>query len=436
MAGDNCTPRRYVIAMGLWVLLLSSSIPAMNIAMDPLGYARVVGWRAASPTPQQLRFAAVGAWPVPHGTREAKILNVAYYAPDSVIFGSSTVWSYVDAGYAPLRKADGRSAFNFGLPGISAREMLAAFEHLVALHPPKLAIVGLEFYMFSADKATSPGFFDLPLAQRPSFRFDQWRFVARRLLSADYTQESAVMLFKPLGQWLGSWLGRPVYAAGQPEAAAEHTPRSDFLKLMSDTDRIMVTALYPAPGRPFRFVDDEGWSSMDAIRRMVAVARAHGIDLRFYISPNHARTFETIRLMGWWPEYEAWERELTEILAEDARTHAGQSPIPLWDFCCYNSVTADPLLSAPTATNGFRYFADSVHFKTEVGYMFMDRILGVDTRGQVPDDFGVMLTAANIDAHLSSINRGHEAYIAAHGEEVREIAAGLQSSGRLRPPAR
>jgi hypothetical protein len=68
--------------------------------------------------------------------------------------------------------------------------------------------------------------------------------------------------------------------------------------------------------------------------------------------------------------------------------------------------------------------------------MFLDRILGVDTRGQVPDDFGVKLTAANIDAHLSSINRGHQAYVAAHTEEVQEIEAVLQSSGRLRPQAR
>ena len=436
MAEGTGTPRRYVAAMGLWVLILAGGIPAVNIAVDPLGYARAVGWRSAHPTAYELQLAAVGRWPVPHGSREAKILNVARYAPEAVIFGSSTVWSYVDAGYGPMRKIDGRPAYNFGLAGVSAREMLAAFEHVVALHPPKLAIIGLEFYMFSADKPTSPGFFDLPLAQRPSYRFDRWRFVARRLLSSDYTWESAGMLFKPIGQWLGSWVGRRGSAVELASAPSAGNPRSDFLRLMSDTDRIMVAALYPAQGRPFRFVDDEGWSSIDAIRRIIAVGRAHDVDLRFYISPNHARTFETIRLLGWWTEYQAWERQLTALLADDARTHPDRPPIPLWDFCCYSSVTADPVVSAPTSTNGFRYFADSVHFKTEVGYMLLDRIFGTSAPGAIPDDFGVMVTALDIDEHLSEINRGHHAYVAAHSEEVKEIEAGLRSSGRLGPATR
>ena len=33
-------------------------------------------------------------------------------------------------------------------------EIAEAFAHVVALHPPRRAIVGLEFYMFSADKPT------------------------------------------------------------------------------------------------------------------------------------------------------------------------------------------------------------------------------------------------------------------------------------------
>src|SRR5438309_11372766 len=119
MIADARHGRRYVLAMGIATIVLLGSIPAINIEMDPLGYARVAGSRpSAKASPQEQYLAAFGSWPVPHGTREAKVLDVAYYLPQSVIFGSSTVWSYVDASYPALREADGRPAFNFGIAGV------------------------------------------------------------------------------------------------------------------------------------------------------------------------------------------------------------------------------------------------------------------------------------------------------------------------------
>lgn len=425
-------PRRYVVAMAVWVVALAGCIPAMNFAMDPLGYAKAAGWRAAQPTPEELILASSGAWPVPHGHPEAKILNVSSYRPTTAIFGSSTVWSNIDPGYPPLA-ADGRRPFNFGLLGVTIREMLGAFEHVVALQPPKRVVVGLEFYMFDAAKLSSPGFFDLPLAQRPSYRTDLRWFVGRRLLSADYTTEAAVMFWKRAARRLASWFVADVQAAGAEAQGA--AARETFLRLMLDADRIMITTLYPPPGHTFRFVDDQGWSSLDAVRRMVAIARRHDIDLHLYISPNHARAFEAIRLMGWWPAFEAWERGLVRILDEDAKGHPNRQPVPLWDFCCYNSVTIDPIQESPTAAAGFRYFGDTVHFKTEVGDMLMDRMFATEASHKLPPDFGVRLTAQNIERHLAEIEGGHSAYLAANRQDVSDLAAMLQTMGRLTAPA-
>lgn len=414
--------------MVVLVLALAGSIPAMNIVMDPLGYAKVAGWRAVHPTAEELILASSGVWPVPQGDSEAKILNVSYYRPATAIFGSSTVRSSIDPGYPPL-SADGRRPFNFGLSGISIREMLAAFEHVVALTPPKRVVVGLEFYMFDADKLSSPGFFDLPLAQRPSYRSDLQWFVGRRLLSADYTTEAAIMFWKRVARGLASWLVADAQAAGADERGA--ATRETFLRLMLATDRIIITALYPPPRRVFRFVDYQRWSSLDAVRQMVAIARSHDIDLRLYISPNHARAFEAIRLMGWWPAFEEWQRGLVRILDEDGKAHPNQAPFPLWDFCCYNSVTINPIQESPTTAAGFRFFGDSVHFKTEVGYMLMDRMFATEASRQLPPDFGVRLTAQNIEPHLTEIEGGHNGYLAANRQDVRDLAGMLRSMGRL-----
>lgn len=435
MVHESHRARRYVVAMGVAVTVLLSSVPALNIAMDPLGYAKAAGWRPTHPTELQLAFAASGAWPVPHGTRDAKVLNVRYYAPESVYFGSSTVWSYIDVGYAPLRTADGRRAFNFGMAGATARELLTAFEHVVALKPPQRVVVGLEFYMFSADKPPAPDFDGLPFAHRPGYQWDLARFVSRRLLSADYTYQSAALLWKPLGDRLAAWLAPSVHAAAAQDLPKAPMSRAEFQQLMLDNDKIIVTALYPDNGRTFRFVDDAGWSSLEAIRRMVALARANHIDLRLYISPNHARSYETIRLLGWWPQFEAWQRGLAEIVTEDAKAHPGEAPAVLFDFCCYNTITTDVVDQARGEAAGFKYFADSIHFKTVVGFMLMDRLFATEASRELPADFGVRLGADNVEAHLAEIRRRQAAYTATHPDDLAVVTAALKSLGRKPTPA-
>lgn len=431
MVTESQRARRYVIAMCVVVVVLLASVPALNIAMDPLGYAKAAGWRPARPSEVQLAFAASGAWPVPDGTREAKVLNVRYYAPESVYFGSSTVWSYIDAGYAPLRTADGRKAFNFGLAGATVRELVTAFEHVVALKPPRRVVMGMEFYMFSADKPSAPGFEDLPFAHRTGYQWDLARFVSRRLLSADYTYQSLALLWKPLSDRLTAWLAPAVQAAATEQGLAKAPmSRAEFQQLMLDNDKIIVTALYPDNGRTFRFVDDAGWSSLEAIRRMVAIARANRIDLRLYISPNHARSYETIRLLGWWPQFEAWQRGLVEILADDAKAHPGEPAVPLWDFCCYNTITTDVVDQVPGDAAGFKYFADSIHFKTVVGFMLMDRIFRTEASKALPADLGVLLTADNLAGHQAHIRSQQATYTATHPDDVGAVTQALRSLGR------
>ena len=413
--------------MGTAVVLLLAALAAMNVAMDPLGYARVAGWRPARPDAVQALFQASGAWPVPHGTRDAKILNVGLYAPTTVYFGSSTVWSYVDAGYKPILWDD-RKAYNFGLAGANAHEIAEAFAHVVALHPPRRVIVGLEFYMFSADKPTAPGYEDLPFAQRPSYRWDFWRFMGQHVFSAEYTSASAADVWQAISKWTSAWLSPTVSAATIDRS--EPRTRAEFDAMMLSIDKVQVVSLYPAD-RPFRTVDDAGVSTLDAVRRMVALAREHDIDLRLYLSPNHARSFETIRLLGWWPQFEAWQRELAAIVSEDARAHPGARPVELWDFCCYNGVTTDRIAELADGA-GFEHFADTIHFKTPVGYMLMNRMFGTGAAASLPADFGIRISANTIDSHLSAISDAQRVYASTHPDDVQAITQALREVGRLK----
>ena len=64
----------------------------------------------------------------------------------------------------------------------------------------------------------------------------------------------------------------------------------------------------------------------------------------------------------------------------------------VWDFMGVNSVTQNLDL-----------YVDAHHFVPEVGRWIANRMEGRDS--DVPDDFGVLVTAANIDQHLVAIRR-------------------------------
>ena len=47
-AGDMRAPQHYVLTVLATTIVLLTSIPAVNIAVDPYGHARLAGWRPAT----------------------------------------------------------------------------------------------------------------------------------------------------------------------------------------------------------------------------------------------------------------------------------------------------------------------------------------------------------------------------------------------------
>ena len=128
-----------------------------------------------------------------------------------------------------------------------------------------------------------------------------------------------------------------------------------------------------------------------------------------------------IRLMGWWPQYERWQQALVDLIDEEART-SGRPPVPLWDFGGYSSITTDPVQAFPDGTYGYRWYADAIHFSTEVGYMCLDRVLGVTPAPGLPDDFGVRLTRESLAVHQSGVREAQVRYVSSHADDAAALA--------------
>ena len=84
---------------------------------------------------------------------------------------------------------------------------------------------------------------------------------------------------------------------------------------------------------------------------------------------------------------------------------------------------------------GFTYFADSIHFKTVVGFMLMDRLFATEASRELPADFGVRLGADNVEAHLAEIRQRQAVYTATHPDDLAVVTAALKSLGRRPTPA-
>jgi hypothetical protein len=138
-------------------------------------------------------------------------------------------------------------------------------------------------------------------------------------------------------------------------------------------------------------------TSMDYLERIVEFCREHDIDLRIFTTPSHARNLEISAAAGTWARIEGGKRRLAELLAMDAAAHPGKRDIPFYDFADYSSITTEAL-PPETGRQEMRNYWDSSHFKESVGDLVLDRLCGFNAPERVvPPDFGVHVTASNIE---------------------------------------
>ena len=181
--------------------------------------------------------------------------------------------------------------------------------------------------------------------------------------------------------------------------------------------RVTQTVLIQPPPTP---LED---TSLGYIGRIVAFCRAEGIDLRIFLTPAHVHQAEIAAAADEESWIEGAKRDLVHLLAEDAARHPGESPIPLWDFSGYSTVTTEPL-PAPGSRNEMRYYWDSSHFKEIIGDYVLDRLFGISNpHRRVPHDFGVRLTADNIEFVLARDRAAQQLYRSTYPEDIRKIRA-------------
>lgn len=337
-----------------------------------------------------------------------KTVGLARQKSDVIFLGTSRT----DIGIGPEHQSfSAKRVVNLATFGQPIRESQRLMQLAVQYAEPKTIIIGLDFFAFNALFPSPSDFseenFDasrrLKLAFSISTSVDAWKLLRRKTAdSGDCCDLNGFRTAQDTRQFVGNYRQR----------------------FASNEQSYLMEKYLPFPECAYAYTSPKArtTSTLDEFRTMVRLAHQHGIDLRFFIPPSHARQWETLAAAGLWEKWEEWKR-LVVRTNEDEAQHAGHSAFPLWDFSGYDTISSEAVPVAGDTTL-MRWYTDSAHFTPAAGELVLDRMFGVNVaKRKITDDFGVQLTSANLDAHLETIRAARQHYRETHAKDIAEIAA-------------
>ncbi len=427
--------RKYSVIVALAVLILLGSVICFNVAVDPYAMYRLVevrGLNAHKPA-------------VYHRVRLAKAYEVRRVKPQAIILGTSR--SHL--GLRPTHEGWQQEAtrrYNLAFDGATTKEMYYYLLHAHALQQLRQVVLGLDTHHPTDAPATVRPDFDAQILAQPR----TWTSLLGMMLADLKILVSIDTLKASIDTLRAQDDGEPEWFAADGQRLGEvffHRPGEHFVKYgprayFEEIDRLEVgfktegmrPASVRAPQRPAAAppVSSEQ-TSLAYIRRIVEFCRAEHIDLRIFLTPEHAHQMEISSAVGAWTSIEEGKRSLVRLLREDAARHPEEPPITLYDFSGYSTVTTEAL-PEPGSRAEMTYYWDSSHFKETVGDMVLDRLFGYIRPGRpVPDDFGVKLTSGTIESELLNTRALQAAYRRSHPEDIASIRSLVKKSTGSKP---
>ncbi|KHK01878.1 hypothetical protein [Desulfovibrio sp. TomC] len=322
-----------------------------------------------------------------HVTKPYVVLRGNY---DAIIVGSSRSRDIFCPDLAALYPGEAVNCYNGGMAHADfamARRMLV---HANTVTPLKRAVIALDFFGFNTgytpfDKTDAERF----LGQPGRLPGDILSDVCRLLFSRDALAKGAQCVINSRPS------PRPAVSPAVPAAPAA-TPLAPAMAAATElsAQHNPFVGFYPAV---LQFYHNyalsnprTGVSSLTDFKSLLHYCRDNGIETYVLINPFHAVLFDVLREAGLWDTYLAWRRAIIAMTVE--ANAGGPGPrIALWDFSGYNAVTTEPVLTAAGLRDELTYFADTFHYKRNVGNLMLRRMVAGEDA--VPD-FGRELVPA------------------------------------------
>ncbi|BBJ00619.1 hypothetical protein FGKAn22_23110 [Ferrigenium kumadai] len=394
--------RRYLTHFLVSVLSLACMIAGFNWWIDPYGIYRKHEKLLERSAPMLIM-----------NERVFKTVALARAKSDMVVLGSSRTDIGIGRGYPEFEGKRVLSLATFGQPIRETRQLM---ELAVTQGNPQTAILGLDFFAFNALFVPPSDYVEenysplrpYSLMLSVSTLSDSWRALRRKgPADGDCCYADGFRTPQDLSRYAGSY--RQQFAANE---------------------RMYLLEKYlPYPECAFSFTKKKGGDTLDDFREIVKLAHQHQVDLRLFVSPSHARQWETLAAAGLWDEWEDWKRRLVQINEEVALLF-NRPPLPIWDFSGYDEVSGEevPVSSDPRT---MRWYTDSSHYTPELGRNVVQRMFS-GMADSVPADWGARLNSDNLDVHLEKIRASRNRYRSSHAQDTGELEKVARDVSRLK----
>jgi hypothetical protein len=395
----------YVPKMLLTTAAILIVVAAVNYTLDPYGaFDPVVNHQ-----PMERALFAVN-------TRLAKAHIVADFRPQAIVLGTSRA----EVGLSPEHPGWNHArVYNLGLPQSNMRETLEYLEHAIAAGALEQAVIGLDFLQFNPLLPPRPDFDECRL-RNPGSLWSSLRAevcdIPVLLLSRRAFVQSIAMLGSNQPDIVYLRDGSRNDDAKEAELARAGSQHAGFLnseyRYYHDTDLLRG------------FVDSDARSATATGRQLEELLRLshrHGLDLRLFISPTHARQQELLHMMDLWEGFVRWKRYLLEV-THKAAADSGASPYPLWDFAAYSAYSQEPLPPIDDSESRMQWYWESSHYTRALGNIVLDQVLA----GKATE-LGRRITRENFDEWIQSIEEKRPLYRLTAARELSMMRRHLQS---------
>ena len=311
-----------------------------------------------------------------------KAVDITRLKPKIILMGSSRTKQGLNPEHSAIR--NNQLAYNLAINGPNTYEVRRYIEHAIANQPDiQQVILGIDFFMFNASLQNQPSFEDKRIGKKYIIPSD----VINALFSLDTFNISRETIAASLKT------GEPNNFYGENGFMPNRKADDGATEWRFEQSIKLYFELHSG----YQF-SQQYWSDFVKI---VELCRQNNIDLKVFISPAHATQWESIKVTSKWDTFEQWKRELVKVT-------------PVWDFSGFNSVTTENI--KPKMNN----YVDNSHYSPNIGNLILNRIFGHQSES-IPEDFGVLLTADNLEQHLSQIRSDRLLWIKNNPEEVKLV---------------
>ncbi len=363
-----------------------SIIGVINYVIDPYGFYQVAEISGLNQQKEGVRSKI----------RYVKALELPIRKPRTIIIGSSRVHDGMNPEHPLLNDQKYLPVYNLGIDMARIHESLGYLKYAIRHSQIEQVIIGLDLFMFNASQKRNYNFDSSLINSRINFG----NYLSTSILSADALVDSIrtvnVSHLNPERKEFlpnGFRPGEMVFYKVKNYAALHYYTNYIFMSSLNSQTKYYADMT----------LDSGVFDDFDEI---LEICIQNKIQIQTYISPAHANLDgEGIAAAGKWELMEEWKRKVVFI--------ADKHRVPLWDFSGYNSITTEPIHTP------MKYYWDSSHFTETVSDLILKRIL--DSGSNVPKDFGVRLSMANIESHLADTRKNRERYINDNIVEMRNL---------------